>query len=93
MKTRISFFPIYPFTIMGVLLMLLFELTTTAQDYNIKFGATGVTVVKVDSVLVENINQGFKLTLPGNETLHLGALGLENSGINCQVVILCKDKR
>jgi len=71
---------------MGVLLMLLFELTTTAQDYNIKFGATGVTVVKVDSVLVENINQGFKLTLPGNETLHLGALGLENSGINQETI-------
>jgi hypothetical protein len=68
-----------------VLLILVFEGSTNAQNYNIRFAATGGAVTKLDSVKVENLNQGTKLSLPGEDTLHLGTLGIDD-GANQETI-------
>jgi hypothetical protein len=44
--------------------------TLFAQDYHITFTASGESTI-IDSVYVENLTQGTRLTLPGSDTLHL----------------------
>jgi uncharacterized protein (TIGR02145 family) len=64
---------LFPITIL--ILIFVTSINTNAQNFEIKFAAKGGVVTKLDSVIVENINQGIKITIPGTNTLHLGTLG------------------
>ena len=48
-----------------------------SQNYNISFAGTGAATT-VDSVKVENLNQGTTLTMSGSDILHLGAVGIND---------------
>jgi len=53
-----------------------------SQSYEIDFAGTGDTTV-VDSVKVENLNQGISLTLNGNDVLRLNVItGIHNSAFD-----------
>jgi hypothetical protein len=50
--------------------MVLYPLTTQAQDHIITFAATGV-VTTLDSVKAENLSLGTSITIAGDDSLHL----------------------
>jgi uncharacterized protein (TIGR02145 family) len=54
-----------------------------SQNYEIDFAGTGDTTV-VDSVIVENLNQGISLTLKGNDVLKLNITlsGIHNNALD-----------
>jgi len=58
-------------------------LSLRAQDHYITFTGSGKSTI-VDSVIVENLSQGTKLTLKGTDTLHLiaGTTGIETISDN-----------
>lgn len=68
---------------------LFIALLIKAQNHTINFVASGVSFI-VDSVKVENLMQNSRLTLDGNDQLHLvGTIGisqeLQNSGSNLNI--------
>ncbi|MFA5032451.1 MAG: FISUMP domain-containing protein [bacterium] len=54
---------------------------TYAQSYQISFAGTGASTT-VDSVKVENLTQCTSLNLSGSDTLHLTAIGINESDLN-----------
>ncbi len=73
---------ISPLIVMGVLLMLFGALKTNAQNYEIKFAATGGAVTDVETVKVENLSKGTKLSMSGSDILHLGSVGINEKSLN-----------
>jgi uncharacterized protein (TIGR02145 family) len=56
--------------IINVIILLIIGNALYAQNYYIPFSASGESSI-IDSVYVENLTQGTRLTLPGSDTLHL----------------------
>ncbi|MFZ4400462.1 MAG: FISUMP domain-containing protein, partial [Bacteroidales bacterium] len=70
-----------------ILYLLIFVITKTySQSYYISFIGTGATT-NVDSVKVENLTQGIKMTVLGTDTLHLGLVGI-NEHTNYEDVMI-----
>ena len=81
MDPKLKFFKIISCTLL--ILLVISGLNLQAQDYYITFSGSGVSST-IDSVKVENLTQGTKLTLKGTDILHLvkGTTGIETiSGI------------
>jgi len=68
------------------LCLIFFVITRTySQNYNISFAGTGAATT-VDSVKVENLNQGTTLTMSGSDILHLGAVGINDINTNKETI-------
>ncbi len=52
-----------------------------SQNYNISFGASGASTT-VGTVKVENLTQNTTITLNGNDILHLGTVGINETEYN-----------
>ena len=71
MKKKITF----------MLLIIFATANIYSQNYNISFAASGASTT-VGTVKVDNLTQNTSLTLNGNDILHLGPVGINETGFN-----------